>query len=102
MRVEFNHAGIGKTIPMMLPRDENGKILLLGTKGDYEKFKDGYSLTDIYKQVHIPLGLKFDENTNKYVYYLCQTSNNALSVNNNVMLFNLFEVKFKNEAMLTL
>lgn len=27
MKVEFNHAGVGKTVPMMLPRNKNGKVL---------------------------------------------------------------------------
>lgn len=123
MKVDFNHAGIGKTMAFMLPRInmvnpptnreedvEAAKLDVDGSsatpfslyyKSDIEKLKNGFKLTDIYKQTHIPIKVIYDDKTNKYVYYLPDAlrENTELGVDNEIMEFNLFEVKFANESI---
>ena len=105
MKVDFNHAGIGRTIPFMLPRrfdcnSENGCPLYIHKEDDLGILKQGFSIKDIYKQIYIPIHVIFDTKTNRYVYYLPEKlrENEALSVSNDIMEFNLFEVKIKDES----
>ena len=103
MKVDFNHAGIGKTIPFMLPRQNvNGEDIPLYIHEHYDLtiLKEGFGLKDIYKQIYIPINVKFDEKTNRYVYYLPANlrENGVLNVSDDIMEFNLFEIKFKDES----
>ena len=67
MKVEFNHAGYGRTIPLVyiqngkLPisymfKKENGKVI---TKND---------LSDLYNDMYIPITIGYDEINNDYIY----------------------------------
>lgn len=102
MKVDFNHAGIGKTIPFMLPRkftnDEIGEPLYIDN--DLDTLKKGFGLKDIYRQIYIPIHVIFDTKTNRYVYYLPDKlrENGVLNVSDDIMEFNLFEIKFKDES----
>ena len=103
LKVDFNHAGIGKTIPFMMPRkfDNNNAFgTPLYIHKDLETLKQGFTLMDIYKQIYIPINVIFDNKTNKYVYYLPESlrENEELKVDNDIMEFNLFEIKFKDES----
>ena len=105
LKVEFNHAGIGKTIPFMLPRkfeenDDIGNPLYIHKKDDLEILKQGFTLRDIYKQIYIPINVIFDDKTNEYVYFLPEKlrENSELKVDDDIMEFNLFEIKFKDES----
>ena len=137
LKIDFNHAGYGKTIPLMFPRifdkdddigvplylhfgewwifpdgtvfgidnaairyaDETGLDYMYTTSLNY--LKDGFRLRDIYKQLYIPIDVIFDDKNNRYVYYLPEQirENKELGVNNDIMEFNLFEVKFKDESV---
>jgi hypothetical protein len=106
MKVEFNHAGIGKTIQFMYPRknidDEGvGNPLYISNSSDLNTLKNGFKIEDIYKQTHIPLRVIYSEKDNKYVYYLPEElrQNDFLNVDDEIMEFNLFETKFANEAI---
>ena len=106
MKVDFNHAGIGKSISFMLPRKfENpekpdGEPLYVHNGTDLGKLKEGFTLKDIYKQTYIPIDAIYDEASNRYVYFLPNSlrENSELGVNDDIMEFNLFEVKFKDES----
>lgn len=98
LKVDFCHAGIGKTIPMILPRNINGEnvsLLRLSNASDKEKLLEGITIKDIYKQTFIPVNIVFDGNLNKYVYYLPSYMN---STEDGIIEFNLFEPKFKDES----
>jgi len=102
LKVEFNHAGIGKTIQFMLPRDNaTHKPLYLHKSEDVEKLKNGFALNDIYNQTYIPINIIYNKETGKYVYYLPENlrENSELVIDNDVMVFNLFETKFANESI---
>lgn len=101
LKVEFNHAGIGKTIPFMLPREGETPLYVHKTQ-DRDTLMNGFRMQDIYNQIYIPIRVIYDENSNKYVYYLPDNlrENDELGVENEIMEFNLFEVKFKNESII--
>jgi hypothetical protein len=83
MKVEFNHAGYGKTIPMMLPRhkDENGEYSISGapilsTDANFPinflKKEDGKidnKFQELSDSVMIPLNILYDTHEKKYKYY---------------------------------
>lgn len=107
LKVEFNHAGIGKTIPFMLPRitrenNEIGTPLYVHNNEDLNTLRNGFRMVDMYNQVYIPIRLIYDDKENRYVYFLPDElrENDELGVPNEVMEFNLFEVKFANEAII--
>jgi 5-bromo-4-chloroindolyl phosphate hydrolysis protein len=78
MKVEFNHAGYGKMVPMMLPRSngDNGaplqsnspefplSFLLIDGDGKMDNNFSRYS-----ECVMIPIKIKYDEYLNSYIYY---------------------------------
>ena len=108
LKVEFNHAGIGKTIQFMLPRREDGTPLYLHNDEDVEILKEGFPMGDIYNQIYIPINIVYDEESNKYVYFLPEEIRenrdlinmyNEQIIPDEIMEFNLFEVKFANESI---
>ena len=90
-------------LPLYIHKDnEEENKELIGIKiSDLDLLKEGFKLKDIYKQLYIPIDVIFDDKTNKYVYYLPNSlrENDELGVSNEVMEFNLFEVKFKDESV---
>ena len=101
LKVDFNHAGVGTTIPFMLPRKEDGTPFYLDKDDDVEELKDGFKMKDIYNQIFIPIRIKYDDRENRYVYYLPNElrENDYLEVEDEIMEFNLFEAKFANESI---
>ena len=101
MKIDFNHAGIGKSIPMTIPRDANDIPLYLHVESDLKKLKEGFKFKDIYNQLYIPIDVIYDEKNNRYVYYQPESirENSELDVSNDIMEFNLFEIKFKDESI---
>ena len=74
---------------------ENVSLLRLSNASDKEKLLEGITIKDIYKQTFIPVNIVFDDNLNKYVYYLPSYMN---STEDGIIEFNLFEPKFKDES----
>jgi hypothetical protein len=68
MKAEFNHAGNGKTVPLISPHDllpltfknKNFPSSLLTDDGD---------LSELYRQMFIPLTIEYDATKNEYMYY---------------------------------
>ena len=83
MKVEFNHAGYGKTIPFM-PWPE------LGTDS-------GVTIEEYFKNVYIPVKIC---HINKAYYYYFGKNNPYIKCNkdNKSITFNLFEPKLKKES----
>ena len=100
MKVEFNHAGEGKTINFMQPYKVDGgqkRMLDLSDDGDIGILSSGVSLTELYEHLYIPFKAVYDDNLKKYVYH----AENWLNEYNNdksIMKLNLYEVNFKNES----
>lgn len=102
MKVEFNHAGVGRTIPFVIPMKWSGtgntvypteKLTLSGE--DLADLKQGFPLAYIYAQTYIPLYAVYDYQEKEYVYVF---DSRYVDVNENgVAYLNLFEMKIRNE-----
>ena len=104
MKVEFNHAGIGKTMPMVLPMKwKDGKpddLLKLSDKNDLKALKEGIPLNRLYQETYIPFECKYDRLNRKYVYYPKEGTfdSNWTPTSGGTLEFNLFELKIKDES----
>lgn len=105
MKAEFNHAGYGRTIPFMMPveikKDEKTEVEeVVGIKSISE-FIEGFPLSEIYRQMFIELNVIYDAVNQRYVYYLPEKLNEQMfkmkDTEDKKMVFNLFEIKIKNE-----
>lgn len=108
MRVEFNHAGYGRTIPFMMPYVRENEIK--DGKYDVEHIKsfqeilddwkdEGYGPVKYLKYSHIKWKYRYDKDTQKHIYYLDPEvyGNSVISTNghgNNIIL-NLYEGKIR-------
>ena len=112
MKIEFNHAGIGKQIPFLIPmhwiekhntnsnRMVPGHALRLANQADLNELKQGFPLSYVYAQTYIPLYAVYDFEHKEYGYvfdsrYVTQDCNGVINLN-------LFEMKIQNESEETL
>jgi|GEM_PF-2561659 len=112
MKIEFNHAGIGKTIPFIIPMHWSGNTknsdgtaynkmyperpLSLTSLEDEDELKRGIPLSYVYAQTYIPLYAVYDFNRKEYGYvfddrYVTQDDDGVINLN-------LFELKVMNES----
>lgn len=110
MKVEFNHASVGKTIPFTIPMHWSGNTntpisgevhpvsaLTVGS----DEIKKGYPLSYVYAQSYIPLYAVYDFKNKEYAYvfddrYFIKESNEKI-YKDGVVNLNLFEIKIQNE-----
>ncbi len=99
LKVEFNHAGEGKTINFMNMwiNNDNEKRMINWGGDNIENHLEGYPLNELNEHLYIDIKLKYDEVNNKFCYYL---PNWMVEHNKNkeIMKINLFEVKIKDES----
>lgn len=92
MKAEFNHAGYGKTIPLIQPvdtknnplsfKDKNFPTSLISEDGNLKKF---------YEYLYIPITIEYKKDSNEFVYYF--KYNNTFNNVNNEIIINLYEPK---------
>ena len=79
MKVEFNHAGVGKTVPLMLPRNNNGKVLKSGdadfplnfTPEVYDANGNvgrDFDFENYQNSILIPIEVSYNDKLGEYVY----------------------------------
>lgn len=118
MKVEFNHAGYGRTVPFIMPVDDSNKpinpIIIDNNQYKYNTdFPISYKEVDksnnnfekinmqrLYKDMFIELGAKYDDEHNTYVWYVPRemdefNGNKSDSKYSGVLTFNLFEPKIQ-------
>lgn len=96
MKIEYNHAGVGKTIPLFVPMnldDEKNPERL--TFKDLEELKKGIPLDQVYKQSYIPLKAVYDFKNKEYAYMFDE--HYIEPIENGVLNLNLFEMKISTE-----
>ena len=107
MKVEFNHAGIGRTIPFIIPmkwdkpKDSVYKLPLerLTLKDeDLLTLKKGIKLEDSYAQMYIPLYAVYDFKNKEYVYVF---DSRYVDSNSDNITLNLFEIKYSDDSKTT-
>ena len=104
LRIQFNHAGEGKTVNFLVPKkvteEEDGSLtydlLDLTNSDNRTEFKKGYSLSELNSQLYTKITIKYDDVKNKYVY--CFPEYMMDKKNPNKVIFNLYEVKIKDES----
>jgi hypothetical protein len=102
MKVEFNHAGIGRTIPFIIPMHWYGEgndkypaaALKLSNTNDLKELKEGYPLSFVYAQTYIPLYAVYDFKNKEYGYVF---DKRYVTVEDDKIRLNLFELKIKDE-----
>ena len=107
MKVDFNHAGIGSTIPFIKPMEwkenVNGNLTptvpLDFSKCDkldkLGKLKEGILLEQKYAQDYIPLYAVYDFKNKEYAYVF---DKRYVTVEDGIASLNLFELKLKDES----
>ena len=105
MKVEFNHAGIGTTIPFIKPMSwtKGGsskacfpdKELSLLNDNDRKEMMKGIELEKKNAQDYIPLYAVYDFKNKEYVYVF---DKRYVTVNDGVASINLFELKLRDES----
>ena len=103
MKVEFNHAGIGTTIPFIKPMSwaKGGSSNIwfpdkeLSLLNDKEEMKNGIELEKKNAQDYIPLYAVYDFKNKEYVYVF---DKRYVTVNDGVASINLFELKLRDES----
>lgn len=105
MKVEFNHAGIGRTIPFTIPMkwtnpdgdniENPERPLMLSATTDVEEMKEGIPLSRVRTQLYIPLYAVYDFKNKEYAYVFDER---YVDVKDGVVNLNLFELKVKDES----
>ena len=105
MKVEFNHAGIGRTIPFTIPMkwtnpdgdniENPERPLMLSATTDVEEMKEGIPLSRVRTQLYIPLYAVYDFKNKEYAYVFDER---YVDVEDGVVNLNLFELKVKDES----
>ena len=90
MKAEFNHAGYGKTIPLMCPI-KDGKILYFDDKdknNDYmfptyfiDPESDSMDMSNYYNSIYIPVTIKKIGNKYTYDFNINEITDNKLNIN---------------------
>ena len=86
MKVEFNHAGYGQTLPLIYPNKDN-KPLSFKDKDFPKSLLDDETgdLSEFYRQLYIPITVKYD---GEYKYFF-----NIYERNDDEITINLYEPK---------
>jgi hypothetical protein len=89
MKAEFNHAGYGSTIPLINPNN-NSSLFTFDSNNFPVSLIDSEngSLKELYRQLYIPITVKYDETVKDFVYYFKLVNND-----NGNLIINLFEPK---------
>lgn len=101
LKVEFNHAGVGRTVTFMQPFKPNGtekEMLDMSNDDDVAYLKKGCKLNEMYDFIYIKVHVKYDFDTKRYYYYLPEwlTRHNK---NKSEMRLNLYELKIADESL---
>ena len=107
MKVEFNHAGIGKTIPFIVPMHWNSGCSESAVNGEVypctaltlanlEELKRGIPLSWVYAQSYVPLYAVYDFKNKEYAYTF---DDRYVTIDDNGdVILNLFEIKIMNDT----
>lgn len=103
MKVDFNHAGVGLSLPFIKPMSwdkkkvgDNEELTPKEPLGlDSEELKDGILLEQKYAQDYIPLYAVYDFKNKEYAYVF---DKRYVTVEDGIASLNLFELKIKDES----
>lgn len=98
MKVEFNHAGYGRNIPMMAPYRDNPNNAGFKTNdeivADWTAPNTGYGIKKYTRYSYIHLKVKYDVNTKRHIYYLDpDTYGTKYDWDKSILNINLYEAR---------
>ena len=119
MKVEFNHAGVGRTIPFIIPMHwssattesyKNDKVNIYNPERrlrfcsgatDINEMQSGYTLSYVYAQTYIPLYAVYDFKEKEYAYVFDERYVTPPASGDGRVVLNLFELKIADESSMT-
>lgn len=96
LKVEFNHAGYGRNIPMMAPYWDDGRGFKTNAEivGDWTSPNTGYGIKRYTRYSYIHLKTKYDVNTKRHIYYLDpDTYGTKYDWDKSILNINLYEAR---------
>lgn len=101
MKVEFNHAEFGRTIPFMMPYGEksDGEETIKSIKSfqdivnDFTTSKKPYTMSDYLKYSYIHLKYAYDVENQKHRYFIDPQTYGTQVSQDNELIINLYEAK---------
>lgn len=95
MKIEFNHAGYGRNVPMMAPY-KDGQVKGFKTNNeiidDWSNTSTQYGIKRYTRYSYIHLKTKYDTNTNRRIYYL-DPDTYGVNKDGNIININLYEAR---------
>lgn len=98
MKVEFNHAEFGRTIPFMMPYSENsdGEKSIKSFQDIVDDFinpEQAYTMSDYLKYSYIHLKYVYDVKNQKHRYFIDPQTYGTQVSQDNELIINLYEAK---------
>lgn len=92
LKVDFNHAGVGKRIPLIFsPMTSEGTL-------DINALKNGFTINEfLNERAYLPMEIKYDKEAMKYRYYF-RNRDYVNDKDNSKIIINLWENKFNEEG----
>lgn len=91
MRVEFNHAKYGKTIPLIWRENNPPLANYTDIKEEGGRINISTNLAELYDDMYIPITIKYDSNRKSYVWLF----SNVNEEDKNNPIFNMWEPKVR-------
>lgn len=86
MKVEFNHAGYGQTIPLICPRKDKTPLSFKSEDFPTSLLNKYGLLNQFYEYLYIPITIKYDETCGEYKYKF-----DISNIESDEIIINLFE-----------
>ena len=104
LKVEFNHAGVGRTVTFMQPfkidEDSGEKDMLnMAKPEDRTLLKKGCKMQEMYDYIYIKIHVKYDFINKRYYYYFPEWLT-KYNDNKSEMRLNLYELKIADESLI--
>ena len=95
MKVEFNHAGYGRTIPFMMPFNDGGVKSFEDIVGDWQNVNVGYDIRTYNDYSYIRLKYYYDNTTKEHYYYVDNGTYGDSIGEDGIITLNLYEAKVR-------
>lgn len=95
MKVEFNHAGYGRTIPFMMPFNDGGIKSFENIVDDWQGANSGYDIRQYNDYSYIRLKHYYDNTTKGHYYYVDNGTYGDSIGEYGIITLNLYEAKVR-------
>ena len=95
MKVEFNHAGYGRTIPFMMPFNDGGIKSFENIVDDWQGANSGYDIRQYNDYSYIRLKHYYDNTTKGHYYYVDNGTYGDSIGEDGIITLNLYEAKVR-------